>query len=73
MHIKFANFQGWGVWHYFIVILSGLLSLAEASTSLTVPIVAPLIACDLKLTKDQATMPIAISSFGIPISKTTLS
>lgn len=65
MHIKFANFKGWGVWHYFIVALCGLLSLAEASTSLTVPIVVPLIACDLKLNRDQATMPIATSSFGI--------
>lgn len=45
--------------------MCGLLSLAEASTSLTVPIVAPLIACDFKLSREQATMPVATSSFGI--------
>jgi len=58
-------YAGWGIWHYFIVALCGLLSLAEASTSLTVPIIAPLIACDLKLNRDQAAMPIATSNFGI--------
>ncbi|XP_011873769.1 PREDICTED: synaptic vesicle 2-related protein-like isoform X2 [Vollenhovia emeryi] len=58
---------GWGIWHYFVVALCGLLSLAEASTSLTVPTVAPLIACDLKLNRDQATMPIATSSFGMAV------
>nr|XP_012221287.1 PREDICTED: synaptic vesicle 2-related protein-like [Linepithema humile] len=58
---------GWGLWHYFLIILCGLISLAEASTSLTVPIVAPIIACDLKLSKDQAIMPIAISSLGMAI------
>ncbi|KYN32760.1 Synaptic vesicle glycoprotein 2A, partial [Trachymyrmex septentrionalis] len=57
---------GWGIWHYFIVTLCGLLSLAEASTSLTVPIVAPLIACDLKLNRD-AIMPIATSSLGMAV------
>jgi len=56
---------GWGTWHYFLVFLCGLLSLAEASTSLTVPIVAPLIACDFKLSREQATIPVATSSFGI--------
>ncbi|XP_018305499.1 synaptic vesicle 2-related protein [Mycetomoellerius zeteki] len=58
---------GWGIWHYFIITLCGLLSLAEASTSLTVPIVAPLIACDLKLNKDNAIMPIATSNFGMAV------
>ncbi|KAH0952841.1 hypothetical protein HN011_001380 [Eciton burchellii] len=58
---------GWGTWHYFLVLLCGLLSLAEASTSLTVPIVAPLIACDFKLSREQATIPVATSSFGMAV------
>ncbi|KAM0727149.1 Synaptic vesicle 2-related protein [Formica fusca] len=58
---------GWGVWHYFVVALCGLVSFAEASTSLTVPIVVPLIECDLKLNRDQAIMPVATSSFGMAI------
>ncbi|EZA57226.1 Synaptic vesicle 2-related protein [Ooceraea biroi] len=58
---------GWGIWHYFVVTLCGLLSLAEASTSLTVPIVAPLIACDFKLSREQATVAVATSSFGMAV------
>ncbi|XP_014474143.1 PREDICTED: putative niacin/nicotinamide transporter NaiP [Dinoponera quadriceps] len=58
---------GWGIYHYFLIILSGLLSLAEASTSLTVPIVAPFLLCEFKLNKDQATMPVATSSFGMAV------
>ncbi|XP_072767029.1 synaptic vesicle 2-related protein [Anoplolepis gracilipes] len=58
---------GWGIWHYFVVALCGLVSFAEASTSLTVPIVTPLIECDLKFNRDQATMPVATSSFGMAI------
>lgn len=71
MRLKFNI--GWGVWHYFVVALCGLVSFAEASTSLTVPIVAPLIECDLKLNKDQATMPVATSSFGIYFQQKLLS
>ncbi|XP_029172698.1 putative transporter SVOPL [Nylanderia fulva] len=58
---------GWGIWHYFVVTLCGLLSFAEANTSLTIPIVAPLIECDLKLNRDQVALLVATSSFGMAV------
>lgn len=64
MYILFLD-AGWGIYHYFLIILCGLLSLAEASTSLTVPVIAPLLACDFKLNPNQAVMPVATSSLGI--------
>ncbi|KAL0104080.1 hypothetical protein PUN28_017049 [Cardiocondyla obscurior] len=58
---------GWGIWHYFTVCLCGLLSFAEGNTSLIVPIVAPLIACDLRLDKYQTMMPITTHSLGMAV------
>ncbi|XP_015590458.2 organic cation/carnitine transporter 7 [Cephus cinctus] len=43
---------GWGLCNYFLIVLCGMCTLAEAGASLTVPIIVPLLTCDLKLNKN---------------------
>ncbi|XP_043289315.1 putative transporter SVOPL [Venturia canescens] len=59
------NRTGWGLCHYFLVGICGLCSLAEASASLVVLVVTPLLACDLHFEKSDVMTLNAILSLGM--------
>ncbi|XP_034951996.1 synaptic vesicle glycoprotein 2B-like [Chelonus insularis] len=58
---------GWGLCHYVLIGLCALATLAEAVATLTVLIVTPLLACDLKFNKNDIMALNATSSLGMAI------